>query len=271
MHKTLATFLAVAAAAVVVTAQIPVPGAAQAAPDDVSAPPADAVTSSSGLSSRVLTPGAGGQQPTVADFVTVHYTGWTADGVVVDSSRNLSTPPLFPLNRSLAGWQECVQLMTVGESRRCWLPQRLAYNGRDGRPAGMIVFDIELLDIRTSPKVPPRDVAAPPADAARTDSGIAYQVLRPGTGTRRPAPADRVTVHYAGWTSNGLMFDTSLLRGVPLTLALTDVIPGWTEGMQLMVEGERTLFWIPEELAYKGEVGSPLGMLVFDVDLVRIE
>ena len=169
MHKTLATFLAVAAAAVVVTAQIPVPGAAQAAPDDVSAPPTDAVTSSSGLSSRVLTPGAGGQQPTVADFVTVHYTGWTADGVVVDSSRNLSTPPLFPLNRSLAGWQECVQLMTVGESRRCWLPQRLAYNGRDGQPAGMIVFDIELLDIRSSPKVPPPDVASPPDDAARTE------------------------------------------------------------------------------------------------------
>jgi len=271
MHKTLTTILAVATAAVVVTAQIPVPGAAQAAPDDVSAPPADAVTSSSGLSSRILTPGEGGQQPTAADFVTVHYTGWTADGVVLDSSRNLSTPPLFPLNRSLAGWQECVQLMTVGESRRCWLPQTLAYNGRDGRPAGTIVFDIELLDIRTSPKVPPPDVASPPADAARTTSGIAYQVLRPGTGTRRPTPAERVTVHYTGWTADGRMFDTSLLGGVPQTLALTDVIPGWTEGMQLMAEGERTLFWIPEELAYKGEVGSPLGMLVFDVDLIRIE
>ncbi len=266
-----ATLVVVATAAVVPTAQVPVPGTAEAAPSDVSAPSADAVTSASGLSSRMLTPGTGEQKPTADDFVSVHYTGWTADGVVVDSSRNRSTPPLFPLNRSLAGWQECVQLMTVGESRRCWLPQRLAYNGRDGRPAGTIVFDIELLDARSSPKVPPPDVAAPPDDAIRTESGIAYKLLKPGTGTRLPTQADRVTVHYTGWTANGRMFDSSVLAGAAQTLALTDVIAGWTEGMQLMVEGERTRFWIPEELAYKGEVGSPLGMLVFDVDLIRIE
>ena len=271
MQKTLATFFTVVTAAVVLTAQVPVQGPAEAAPADVSAPPADAVTSTSGLISKVLTPGTGEQRPTVADFVSVHYTGWTADGVVVDSSRSRSTPPLFPLNRSLAGWQECVQLMTVGEHRRCWLPQQLAYNGRDGRPAGMIVFDIELLDVRSSPKVPPPDVAAPPDDVVRTASGIAYKVLKPGTGTRQPTQFDRVTVHYTGWTTNGRMFDSSLLIGVPQTLALTDVIPGWTEGMQLMVEGERTRFWIPEELAYKGEVGSPLGMLVFDIDLIEIE
>jgi FKBP-type peptidyl-prolyl cis-trans isomerase len=269
MRETLATLLAVATAAVVLTAQVPVPG--EAPPADVSAPPADAVTSSSGLSSKVLTPGIGEQRPTGADFVSVHYAGWTADGVVVDSSRSQSTAPLFPLNRSLAGWQECVALMAVGESRRCWLPQRLAYNGRDGWPTGMIVFDIELLDIRTSPKVPPPDVAAPPDDALRTESSIAYKVLKPGTGTRRPTQFDRVLVHYTGWRTTGRMFDSSLLAGAPQTLALTDVIPGWAEGLQLMVEGERTRFWIPEELAYKGEVGSPLGMLVFDVDLIGIE
>ena len=271
MRIAFATFLAIATAAVVLTAQVPVPGTAEVAPSDVSAPPADAVTSASGLSSRMLTPGTGEQKPTADDFVSVHYTGWTADGVVVDSSRNRSTPPLFPLNRSLAGWQECVQLMTVGESRRCWLPQRLAYNGQAGRPIGTIVFDIELLDVRSSPKVPPPDVAAPPDDAIRTESGIAYKVVKPGTGTRRPTQADRVTVHYTGWTASGRMFDSSVLVGAAQTLALTDVIAGWTEGMQLMVEGERTRFWIPEELAYEGEVGSPLGMLVFDVDLIRIE
>ena len=209
--------------------------------------------------------------PSATDFVSVHYTGWTADGVVVDSSLSRSTPPLFPLNRSLAGWQECLQLMTVGESRRCWLPQRLAYNGRDGRPSGTIVFDIELLDIRSSPKVSPPDVAAPPDDAERTASGIAFEVLKPGTGTRRPTQLDRVTVHYTGWTTNGRMFDSSVLAGVAQTLGMTDVIDGWTEGLKLMVEGERRRFWIPEELAYKGEVGAPLGMLVFDVDLLGIE
>jgi peptidylprolyl isomerase len=67
------------------------------------------------------------------------------------------------------------------------------------------------------------------------------------------------------------MFDSSVARGAPTTLGLEDVIRGWTEGMQLMVEGERTRFWIPEGLAYKGEAGSPRGMLVFDVELIRIE
>ena len=81
----------------------------------------------------------------------------------------------------------------------------------------------------------------------------------------------RVTVHYTGWTTDGKMFDSSIARGMPVTLGLSDVIRGWTEGIQLMVEGERTRFWIPQDLAYKGEPGSPRGMLVFDIDLIKIE
>jgi peptidylprolyl isomerase len=80
-----------------------------------------------------------------------------------------------------------------------------------------------------------------------------------------------VTVHYTGWTTDGKMFDSSILRGKPMTMELSGVIPGWTEGVALMVEGELTRFWIPESLAYKGEAGSPKGMLVFDVELIRIE
>ena len=67
------------------------------------------------------------------------------------------------------------------------------------------------------------------------------------------------------------MFDSSVARGTPATLGLEDVIRGWTEGMQLMVEGERTRFWIPQDLAYKGEPGNPRGMLVFDVELIKIQ
>ena len=267
----LATVVVMAAAAAVLTARAPASGAAQAPPADVSAPPPDAVKTDSGLASRTIAPGTSAEKPTPTDIVTVHYTGWTTDGTVVDSSRARGMPPMFPLNRSLPGWRECVGMMTVGETRRCWVPQELAYNGRAGRPAGTIVFDIELLDTRRAPSVPPPDVAGPPADATRTMSGLAYRVLKPGTGTRRPFPRSRVTVHYTGWTTNGKMFDSSIARGMPQTLALSDVIQGWTEGMQLMVEGERTRFWIPEDLAYKGELGSPRGMLVFDVDLIRIE
>jgi peptidylprolyl isomerase len=96
-------------------------------------------------------------------------------------------------------------------------------------------------------------------------------VLRPGTGTRHPSAQDRVTVHYSGWTTNGKLFDSSIAKGEPMTIGMTDVIRGWTEGLQLMVEGERTRFWIPQDLAYKGEPGGPRGMLVFDVDLIKIE
>jgi len=249
----------------VVSAQAP------PAPADVAAPPDDAVRSGSGLASKVVTPGTGDEKPTPTDVVTVHYTGWTTDGQMFDSSRTRGTPSMFPLNRVIAGWRECVQLMVVGETRRCWIPQELAYKGQAGRPAGMLVFDIELVDARQSPTVAPPDVAEPPSDAKRTASGLAYKVLKPGTGARRPSQFSRVVVHYTGWTTDGKMFDSSVAKGTPATLNLDSVIRGWAEGLQLMVEGERTRFWIPQNLAYRGEPGAPRGMLVFEVDLIRVE
>jgi peptidylprolyl isomerase len=240
-------------------------------PPDVAAPPADAEKQPSGLSSKIVTPGSGTEKPAPTDVVTVHYTGWTTDGKMFDSSFTRGTPSMFPLNRAILGWRECVQLMTVGETRRCWVPQNLAYNGQAGRPAGTVVFDIRLLDTRTAPTVPPPDVKGPPADAKRTASGLAYKVLKPGTGARRPSPFSSVVVHYTGWTTDGKMFDSSVARGQPTTMSLDMVIKGWTEGVGLMVEGERTRFWIPESLAYKGEAGSPRGMLVFDIDLIAIK
>ena len=247
------------------------PGGVPYPPDDVAAPPADAMKSATGLASKVVTPGTGEERPAPTDVVTVHYTGWTPDGKMVDSSRARGTPSMFPLNRVMTGWRECVQLMAVGETRRCWLPEALAYNGQAGRPRGMVVFDIELIDTRVAPNVAPPDVAAPPDDAKRTASGLAYKVLKPGIGARRPGQFQRVLVHYTGWTTDGKMFDSSVAKGTPVTLSLDNVIRGWAEGLQLMVEGERTRFWIPQTLAYKGEPGSPRGMLVFEVDLIRIE
>jgi peptidylprolyl isomerase len=80
-----------------------------------------------------------------------------------------------------------------------------------------------------------------------------------------------VLVHYTGWTTDGKMFDSSVARGQPAPLGLDQVIAGWTEGVQMMVEGEKRRFWIPERLAYAGAPGSPAGMLVFDIELIRIE
>lgn len=241
------------------------------APPDVAAPPADAQKTPSGLASKVITAGSGDEKPLATDVVTVHYTGWTPDGKMFDTTRAKNQSVTFPLNRVILGWRECVQLMTVGETRRCWVPAELGYKGQKNRPQTLTTFDIELVDTRRSPSVPPPDVAAPPADAKRTASGISYKVLRQGIGGRRPSPWQRVTVHYTGWTTDGKMFDSSVARGTPTTMSLEDVIKGWTEGVGLMVEGERTRFWIPENLAYKGEGTGPKGMLVFDIDLIRIE
>ena len=117
---------------------------------------------------------------------------------------------------------------------------------------------------------PPRDVAAPPADALRTPSGIASKVLIVGLGSIRPKPESTVTVHYTGWTTDGKTFDSSYPRRQPAEFPLTMVIPGWTEAVQLMVVGEKRRFWIPGHLAYDGQPDKPQGMLCFEIELLDI-
>ncbi len=116
----------------------------------------------------------------------------------------------------------------------------------------------------------PDDVAAPPQDAQKSDSGLSSRVLVKGTGSEHPAATSTVTVHYTGWTTDGKMFDSSVVRGQTSTFPLNRVIKGWTEGLQLMVVGEKRRFWIPADLAY-GESGRVPGMLVFDVELFEIQ
>jgi peptidylprolyl isomerase len=238
-------------------------------PADVAAPPADAEKTNTGLASKVLQKGKGTEHPGPESKVTVHYTGWTTDGKTFDSSVTRGEPATFPLNAVIAGWTEGLQLMVEGEKRRLWIPEALAYKGRPGRPQGMLVFDVELLEIK-KPIPAPKDVAAPPSDAKKEKSGLASKVIAKGKGTARPSATSVVEVHYTGWTTDGKMFDSSVERGETTTFPLDQVIPGWTEGVQLMVEGEKRRFWIPEELAYKGQPGAPQGTLVFDVELVKI-
>ena len=235
-------------------------------PPDVAAPPADSIKSATGLASKVITPGTGKAHPGKTDIVTVHYTGWKTDGSMFDSSVLRGKPTSFPLDRVIAGWTEGVQLMVEGEKRRLWIPEALAYKGTR-EPKGMLVFDVELLSILSTPT----DVKAAPADAKRTATGIAYKVLKPGSGGRHPNANNTVSVNYSGWTTDGKMFDSSVLRGQPASFGLGDVIKGWTEGVQLMTVGEKTRFWIPDTLAYKDQQGRPQGTLVFDIELLEIK
>ncbi len=116
------------------------------APQDVAAPPSDAQVTATGLAYKVLQP-AEGPKPARSDTVKVHYTGWTTDGEMFDSSVARGEPSTFPLGGVIAGWTEGLQLMSVGAKHRMWIPEALAYKGAPGRPAGMLVFDVELLAI----------------------------------------------------------------------------------------------------------------------------
>ena len=240
-----------------------------APPSDVAAPPAGAAKTPSGLASRVLTPGTGKIHPGAADIVTVHYTGWKTDGSMIDSSVLRGKPATFPLDGVIKGWTEGVQLMVDGEKRRFWIPDTLAYKGQPQRPQGMLVFDIELISFTSLSA--PADVKAAPSDAKKTGSGLAYKVLTPGTGTKHPSATSNVTVHYTGWTTDGKRFDSSVARGQPISFNLDEVIKGWTEGVQLMVAGEKARFWIPDTLAYKGQPQRPQGTLVFDIELISFK
>lgn len=107
-----------------------------------------------------------------------------------------------------------------------------------------------------------------------TASGLQYEVMKKGTGTVNPKATDRVEVHYHGTLIDGTVFDSSVQRGKTATFGLNQVIPGWTEGVQLMTEGDKFKFFLPSNLAYgdrsAGANIKPGSTLVFEVELLKI-
>ncbi len=106
-----------------------------------------------------------------------------------------------------------------------------------------------------------------------TDSGLQYQVMRKGEGTEHPTATSKVKVHYHGTLLDGTVFDSSVDRGQPISFGLNQVIKGWTEGVQLMVVGEKTKFFIPSRLAYGNRAAgkiTPGSTLIFEVELLAI-
>jgi peptidylprolyl isomerase len=237
------------------------------APPDVAAPPKTVARTPSGLASRVLRKGAGTKKPTLDERITFHYTGWTVDGKAFDSSVARGAPETLPVAAVPRGISEGVKLMTVGEKRRFWIPEELGFRGAAGQPQGTLIYDVELLAIVQLPETP-TDVAAP-ADATTTASGLAYMRLIRGRGKAHPTESNMVEVRYSGWTPDGKLFDSSLLTGKPATLPLAAMMPGWTEGLALMVAGDKMRFWIPAALAYASTPDKPQGMLVYDIELIR--
>jgi peptidylprolyl isomerase len=129
------------------------------------------------------------------------------------------------------------------------------------------------------PPAPPPATAnnstGPTNEMKTTASGLKYQILKQGTGTVSPKATDTVKVHYHGTLLDGTVFDSSVERGEPISFPLNRVIPGWTEGLQLMKVGDKFKFVIPPDLAYGPNSPSPKippnSTLVFEVELLGIQ
>lgn len=229
--------------------------------------PEDTEKSASGIAYKQVKKGEG-DKPGATDVVTFHFTAKSMQGEVLQDSRTQPEPPSMPLDKLSPELAGIISEMNAGEQRTCWLPEAKI-------PGGFIAADIELISFKPQAPAPavPEDVTAAPADAEKTESGLASKLLKAGEGKVKPKASDTVKVHYTGWETDGKMFDSSVTRGEPAQFPLGGVIPGWTEGLQLMVVGEKRRFWIPEGLAYgpKQEGGGrPGGMLCFEVELLEI-
>jgi peptidylprolyl isomerase len=244
-------------------------------------------STTSGLQYMVLKEGpADGYSPKAEDIVDVHYVGTLTDGMEFDSSIKRGAAARFPLNQVIPGWTEGVQLMNEGDKFRFFIPPELAY-GAAGTPGGPIgpnealIFDVELVKVSS----PDRNLAAAKkflddngrkSGVKTTKSGLQYLVMAEGPPVgKSPSDANKVSVHYEGRLIDGTVFDSSYERGEPIEFPLASVIPGWTEGVQLMSEGDKFRFFIPPALAYgeHGTRGGPIGpneALVFDVELLKV-
>ena len=242
-------------------------------PPNLKAPPKGAKRERSGLAHKRIVRGTGRYRPHHWDQVSVHYTLWDTSGRMVESTRMRDLPRSMQLFREAKWWSESVQKMVEGERRRVWVPERLRNPEKVKKSPGDIVADLELISVKKLARPPrvPRDVARPPRRARTTGKGVPYRILRRGKGKIHPTAASTVKVHYTGWTTDGTMFDSSIVRGQPARFPLRRVIAGWTDVVQVMVVGQKIRTWIPEALAYKGKPNRPQGVLVFDIELLEID
>lgn len=228
--------------------------------------PEEAVQSPGGIS-YVVTESGEGDTPSTDQNVSFHYTLLDPAGNPVQSSRQ-SGPQTAPLSGLPPFFAEVLCELSAGGQADAYIPGSMI-----GAQAEVMKCELELIEVRdpVPPPPVPEDVAAVPDDAQTTDSGLAYRVLTSGEGGGCPSASSTVTVHYSGWETSGEMFDSSVVRGDTTSFPLGQVIPGWTEGLQLMRKGDHFRFWIPEDLAYGPKQpgsGRPGGLLVFDVELI---
>jgi FKBP-type peptidyl-prolyl cis-trans isomerase len=255
-----------------------------AAPDNVRAPSGQAIKTASGVAMEVLKPGTGTQHPSGDDCVVISFTAWKRDGSLFSTSGAHGELTVQCLFTALPGISEALNSMVTGEKRRVWIPGAMAFarhiahhankvNHEEPPPNVDLTVDLELMQILKAP-TPPPDLKTPPPAALRMPSGVALQVLKPGTGTAHPIMTSRVTLNYSGWTMDGKLFESTIMSGHPGDFLVGTVLLGWREVLPKMVAGEKVRIWIPAALAYGDHPVDkmvPAGSLVYDIELLAFK
>jgi FKBP-type peptidyl-prolyl cis-trans isomerase len=246
--------------------------------------PANQKKTESGLVYEALKE-SGGAAPKPDDLIEIRFAIWNPNGRLLDCTELYPKAPTIrrrAADMPIRVLQVAPQYMTVGSRYRFEAPADLLPNfglfGRPYLPVGSVtVWEVELLS--ATPIVIPPFTKPDPDKQTATKSGLKYEVLKEGTG-RQPKAGESVTVVYTGWlASDGTMFDSSLLRGDPMTCAVRTgprggVIAGWVEGLQLMKEGAVYRLEIPPTLAYgpraMGTKIPPNSTLIFQIELTKV-
>ncbi len=243
-------------------------------PFDLKTPPADAVKTASGLIYKKIVANDAGQAPKRNDTVMVNYTGWRpSTGETFFTNRSRGQPMPLNLVNTAAGFVEAMQLLKKGEKAMLWVPPSIGYKGAPTGTPETLVYEVEVVDIRAAPAIP-ADVAAPPAQATVTKTGVRYIAVRPGKGTERARFFDTLTYHFTGWDAAGKMFDTTEMKNRPTVSAPYQQPAALEDVLTTMTAGQRVRFWTTaDKLTPNGKPtpGMPQGGVCGELELVAIE
>lgn len=223
-------------------------------------------TTESGLKYSILKQGDEGARPALGDRVTIEYTGWLEDGTVFDSTERRGQPSRELLLQKILGLREGIRLMTKGAKFKFVVPPDLGFGRRGHRaergmpripPNATLVFEVELKDFTKGPRLP-KFHGGNLANQKVLDSGMVYEILKPGNGTK-PKEGEMVDVEYAIWNKKGELVDCSAIKDFHLEYLVGRArMRLLNEGMVLMEEGSRFRFEVPPEMAFGSEGAGPL-------------
>jgi peptidylprolyl isomerase len=246
------------------------------APGKVTQVPDDAIIHKSGLRTLVIEEGEGERKPGIRDRVTVHFSSWTQDGKLHDSSVSRNQPVTVLVSEVIPGWSEALQSMVGGEKQALWVPAALAYGERPGggRPGGPMYFEIELLRILPGPELPilPKRQTSPPGGAQQGMHGLRWTTLKEGDGKIHNQPPVRVALHYDLWDTNAKLVDTTAVRGEPVTFDFKLLDSSWRSMVAGMVPGEKRRLWMGKAVpSPKAQPPLPGGPWIADLTLIETE